>query len=80
MDVDQLAGMAKTYADHSGLKLSTVAAYAVNDGKFFDRIEKGGGCTLRTAKRLIDFLADRWPSDLAWPRDIPRPPKSKEAA
>jgi hypothetical protein len=72
--------VAKSYADHSGLKLSTVAAYAVNDGKFFDRIAKGGSCTLRTAHRLVGFLSENWPADLAWPTDIPRPPKSKDAA
>ena len=80
MDVDSLVRVAQAYAGHMSLKLSTVGAYAVNDGKFFTRIATGGGCTLRTAQRLLDFLDERWPADLEWPAGIQRPEKSKEAA
>lgn len=73
MDIESLKGAAQAYASHRDLKLSTIGAYAVNDGKFFYRLAKGGGCTLRTANRLLTFLAINWPEDLEWPSDIPRP-------
>ncbi len=80
MNTQILTEMAEHYAQHVGLRTSTVGAYAVNDGKFFHRLAGGGGCTLKTAERAVRYFSDHWPADLAWPRDIPRPPKSKEAA
>lgn len=82
MRTQDLITIASTYSAHVGLKLSTIGAYSVNDGKFFDRLGAGGSCTLRTARRVFDYLSDNWPADLEWPRDIPRPKpsKNKEAA
>lgn len=80
MRAADLIKLGETYGNHVGLRPSTVAVYAVNDGKFFDRLRDGGGCTLKTADRLISYLAGNWPADLEWPRHIPRPPKSKDAA
>ena len=73
--------LAEQYAAHQALTLATVSTYAGNDGKLFRRMKlEGAGCTLKTAARLMVWFSDHWPSDLEWPRDIPRPPKSKEAA
>ncbi|MDT8856467.1 hypothetical protein RNZ50_15845 [Paracoccaceae bacterium Fryx2] len=80
MTTQNILSVAQAYAHHSGLKLSTVGAYAVNDGKFFVRLLGGGGCTLKTAARVMAWFSDNWPSDLEWPRDIPRPKPRKEAA
>lgn len=77
MNLERIVEAARSLAEHTGLKLSTVAVYAVNDGKFFDRIKAGGSCTLRTADRLTRYLSDNWPDDLEWPHDIPRPAPSK---
>ena len=55
-------------------------------GKFFDRLNAGGSCTIATYNRILHWFTDNWPADLAWPSDIPRPepspgsPASKEAA
>lgn len=38
------------------------------------------GVQPRTHFRTLNYLAAIWPSDLEWPRDIPRPSKQKEAA
>ena len=77
-----LTTLAKLYASHLGLKLSTVATYAAKDGKFFKSLEDGAGCTLGKAQRVIDYFDLHWPADLQWPREVPRPrsPKKKEAA
>ncbi|UXU74327.1 MULTISPECIES: hypothetical protein [unclassified Paracoccus (in: a-proteobacteria)] len=80
MTADHLVSIAQRYADHRGYRLTTVGAYAVNDGKFFDRLLAGGSCTMRTADKVLRYLASHWPVDLEWPRDIPRPDKTKEAA
>lgn len=80
MNTDTLKNLAAMYSNHSGLSLATVSTYAANDGKFFRRLDEGAGCTLKTAERVIEWFAANWPDDLEWPRDIPRPPKKKDAA
>lgn len=80
MQAHDLYVLASTLAAHRNWSIGTVGAYAANDGKFFLRIEEGGGCTLRTARKVLDWLSENWPDDLEWPRHIPRPSKSKEAA
>ncbi|TAG18698.1 MAG: hypothetical protein EAZ40_11205 [Rhodobacterales bacterium] len=80
METLTLLRLAETYAGHLSLKLSTVSTYVRNDGKFFDRMKTGSGCTLKTAAAVVQWFADNWPDDLTWPRDIARPAKSKRAA
>lgn len=80
MKSSDLVKQAKTYSAHTGKTLSTISSYAVRDGKFFDRLERGGGCTLRTAERLILWFSDNWPDDLEWPSGVPRPSNDQRAA
>lgn len=81
MSTDTLIRLAQLYTAHTGLTLSTVSSYSANDGKWLPRIESGeAGCTVRRLQRVTRWFSDNWPADLAWPRDIPRPSKSKEAA
>jgi hypothetical protein len=80
MNVQFLTALARQYAEHRGLALSTVSTYAAQDGKYFGRLEAGAGCTIAKANRIVRWFSDHWPPDLEWPRDIPRPPKSKSEA
>lgn len=80
MDTKMLVNLAEAYAAHRGLKLSTVATYAATDGKFFKGLEDGASCTLRRAATVLQWFSDNWPADLEWPRQIPRPSKSKKEA
>ncbi|MBD3787214.1 MAG: hypothetical protein IE922_09625 [Sphingomonadales bacterium] len=73
----QLTNLANAYAAHRGLKLSTLGVYAVNDGKFFGRLAEGFDCRTKTAAKVAAWFAANWPSDLEWPRDIPRPAAQK---
>lgn len=73
MNTSDILRQAEIYCDHTGKTLSTVGSYAVRDGKFFLRLKDGGGCTLRTAKRVIEWFDQNWPDDLAWPAGINRP-------
>lgn len=80
MQATDLLTLANALIRHRNWSLSTVAIYAANDGKFFKRIEEGGGCTLRTAQRVLNWFAANWPDDLDWPPHIPRPTTSKKEA
>jgi hypothetical protein len=81
MLTDQIARLADAYVQHRQLKLSTVSTYAANDGKWLENIRKPGvSCTVRKAHSVIQWFATNWPSDLDWPSDIPRPPKSRKDA
>ncbi len=80
MNTGTIIMQAEAYCAHTGRTLSTVGSYAVRDGKFFDRLKNGGGCTLRTADRVIAWFSDNWPSDLAWPSEVARPTPRKRVA
>jgi len=82
MNTSSLLTLARLYATHRGLKLSTVATYAAKDGKFFKSLDDGAGCTIGKAERVVEYFDLNWPADLEWPREVPRPrsPKKKEAA
>ena len=78
MNTNAIVQVADVYAAHAGLRRSTVSTYAANDGKLLDRLEAGASCTIRRANQLLSWFSDRWPVDLEWPRDVPRPSKRKE--
>lgn len=80
MKIEHLLDLATAFSAHTGLKLTTIGAYAANDGKFFGRLKAGAGCTLRKAAAVLQWFSDHWPADLEWPRSIPRPPRTKKEA
>lgn len=80
MDKKDLVRLGEIYASHRGLEISTVSTYAASDGKWLARLKGEAGCTLRKAALVIQWFSDRWPSDLEWPADIPRPKPSKRDA
>lgn len=80
MNPEFLTRLAEAYAQHRALKLSTVSTYAANAGAFFAGLKNGNSCTFRKAQNVTAWFSDHWPADLEWPRDIPRPQKSKQEA
>jgi hypothetical protein len=80
MNTEHILSVAKLYSTHTGRRLSTIGVYGVNDGKFFGRLETGNTCTIKTAEKMMQWLSDAFPTDLAWPADIPRPMQSLEKA
>lgn len=80
MNAGDIIKQAEVYSAHTGRSLSTVSSYAVRDGKFFERLKNGGGCTLKTASKLIGWFDENWPEDLEWPKSISRPAQKKGAA
>lgn len=51
-----LLSAAQDCVKRTGYSRSTVATKAANDGKFFDRIEKGGSCTVETYEGVLKAL------------------------
>jgi hypothetical protein len=80
MNPETIRTLADLYAGHTGLTLSTVATYAIQNSRFFDRLEQGGSCTFKTAGRMVNWFSDNWPADLEWPRGIARPAATQVAA
>ncbi len=77
---DQILSLAKAFSDHIDRSEATLSNRIVGHARLFSRLRAHKGCTLETAHTVHVWFSDNWPADLAWPRDIPRPPKSKEAA
>lgn len=62
MEIDlrtNLLQHARKYQRQSGLSLATIATKVMNDGKFFDRIENGGGFTVRTYEKCMQWFSER---------------------
>ncbi|UOA25938.1 hypothetical protein DSM107133_00627 [Pseudosulfitobacter sp. DSM 107133] len=75
-----LLDLADAYALHANVTHWRVSFLVRGDGQFFERLRKGGGCTVKTAQKVHQWFSDHWPADLTWPSDIPRPRKKKDAA
>ena len=77
----KLLQLAQTLAAHEGVGHFAISMRIFGKGDFFHNIiTKGSDCRTRTAERVMQWFSDNWPDDLAWPRDIPRPAKTKRAA
>ena len=75
-----LIDLADAFAGHMRISHWRVSYLTRGDGQFFKRLREGKGCTVKTASAVFSWFDANWPADLAWPRDIPRPSRSKEAA
>lgn len=80
MQSTDLITLAEAYAAHVGRGPYTVAARVGVHSRFFTRLKDGHGCHIDTFQKVFDWFNDNWPGDLEWPRQIPRPAKSKREA
>ena len=60
-------------AAHTHRSVATVSRLASGSGVTVRRLLAGADITSRRAERIVQWLSDHWPADLAWPADIPRP-------
>ena len=60
---DHLLSAANKYCERSGMSKARLATRVANDGKFFVRLESGGGCTLETYERVIAYLDEHMPPE-----------------
>jgi hypothetical protein len=49
----------------TGRARSGIAAEILNDTKFFDRLESGATCTVRTFNKVYEWLVSNWPKRTA---------------
>jgi hypothetical protein len=54
---DQLLHDATRFCEEKGMSKARLATIVVNDGKFFDRVEAGGGFTTRTYEKFQAHFA-----------------------
>ena len=76
MNSDAILTPARRYAAHRALTLSTVSTYVTGSGDTFARLEQGRTITLRRAEVLLKKFSERWPQELKWPADFPRPQRA----
>ena len=77
---DQLLALSGPLSAHLDRSEATISNWIVGHARLFSRLRADLGCNTDTAEKALRWFSTNWPADLAWPRDIPRPPKSKEAA
>lgn len=68
-----LTTLAETMAAHQGVTHYAISMRALGKGDFFKKLMAGGDCRTVTAARVLDWFANNWPTDLEWPRAVPRP-------
>lgn len=47
---------ADRFCAHKGISKARLATVVANDGKFFDRVSKGGGVTIKMYERFMDHF------------------------
>ena len=78
MDTKHLSRLGQAYADHVGGTLSTLSTKMAGAGHVLPSMATGEKTvTVKKFNRLMAWFSENWPSDLAWPDDIPRPVATK---
>jgi len=74
MTAAEILLLARTYAEGTGLALSSVSvrATANRNDKLFDRLAAGRGANILTIERAAHWFCRNWPPDLPWPESVPR--------
>ncbi|MCZ4258258.1 hypothetical protein O4H53_22155 [Sulfitobacter sp. G21635-S1] len=80
MDTNDLITLVTTYIAHAGGSEATISNKVTTNARLFSRLRSGKGCNVSTFSSALIWFDENWPDDLQWPRDIPRPPKKKDAA
>lgn len=75
-----LLTLSSALAAHTGRTEATIARWCGAHNRLFSRLREGHGCNVRTAEATALALYKIWPSDLAWPKEIPIPKTKREAA
>lgn len=71
--LENLLSAVDAYCAAVGKTRKSVAWRALNNNKFFDQVEAGGGWNVRTYDKLMQWLSDRWPKGAVWPEGVLRP-------
>lgn len=67
--IRNLLTLAKAYAGHKGLGLSTVGRYSHGSSDIFEKLEAGQvSVTLKKYDQMVAYLDENWPDDLKRPK------------
>lgn len=69
----ELILLAETYAAATKRSVARISTLVRNDGKFFDKLKGGAGCTMDTYQSSLRWFSQNWPADTPWPESIARP-------
>jgi len=75
--IDRLLSVARAYASHTGLELSTVSWRVFGDTKKLGAIEAGADIQVRRYEKAIQWFSDNWPEGVAWPLGVARPARQE---
>ena len=78
-NTNHLLTLSRIYCEAVNRSEVRVADLAAGNPYFFRRLRSGGGCTITTYNRVLQWFSDHWPPGLEWPEDIPRPEPSVSA-
>jgi len=73
MDTRNIIYLADIYCQKSNRRETYTGMLCARDSRFFRRLRDGGGCTVKTYQRVLQWFSDNWPADLPWPVEISRP-------
>lgn len=62
METQTLIGEIEAYCEAAGIAPSTFGLRVVNDGKFVERLRRGGGVTVRSLGRIRDYIDENPPA------------------
>lgn len=68
-----LVTLARMLAEHENITHWAVSMRIFKKGNYFARLEAGTDPQVSTSERALNWFSENWPSDLEWPRGIPRP-------
>ena len=80
METNHLTQLAAAFAAHVGRSEMTIARWCGVHTRLFKRLSEGKGCRVDTYNEALRGFSARWPDDLEWPRDIPRPDLKQRVA
>ena len=79
-DTSHISTLSRIYCEAVGRSEFRISDLASGNPYLFKRLRAGAGCAIATYNRVLCWLSDHWPADLAWPSDIPRPAPSSPAS
>lgn len=78
--IDDILLLAGRFAEAKKLSLSRVSTLVFNDGKRLGALRDGRDIGVLSAIVAVQWFADNWPAETAWPAEVKRPHKQIEAA
>ncbi len=66
----QLLTLCREYCRATGRSEARVATIVHSQGRFFDRIRDGQGCSVDTYLKVKRWFVENWPEGVAWPVEV----------